>query len=132
MQALNLLSVKIEKINFSNNVIVPEVNGSIDIQIETDVSSTVNYDVERKQCKCATTFKLAPKETSVDFGVEICVSGLFACGEIEDRKKTHVEVCKMLFPHVQSRVISFLTMVGIPNFVFEAPRFDIADVQISE
>ena len=132
MEGLKLLDVKIEKITFINDIFIPDVNGHVDIKIGTKISSKVNYNLQEKKCKCTTTVELAPINYDVNFKVEISVVGIFDLGENKDNKQIHVEACKKLFPHVQSRVASFMTMAGMPNFTIEEPQIDVEDVRLSE
>lgn len=132
MDELKLLDVKIEKISYVNDIFIPDTNGPVDIQIGTKISSKVNYNLQEKKCKCTTIVELKPMNYDVDFKVEIYVAGVFDLGENTDSKLIHIEACKKLFPHVQSRTISFMALVGLPNFTIEEPKIDVQDVKSDE
>ena len=129
MQDLKLIEVKVENISFENNIIIPDANAPVNIEVTTNISSIVKYDDSNARCKCATTVEIAPKNTDVDFKVLICVVGIFEYSRDDNRKEIHVAACKKLFPHVQSRVTSFMTVVGFPNFVVEEPLVSVDDVE---
>lgn len=132
MEGLKLLDIKIEKITFVNDIFIPDVKGQVNIEIGTKVSSKVSYNLQEKKCKCTTTVELEPINYDVNFKLEMSVVGVFDVGENKDNKQIHVEVCKKLFPHVQSRVASFMTFAGMPNFTIEEPPIDVEDVRLSE
>lgn len=121
MQELKPLEIKIERIAFDNNIVIPNATEPVDIQIGTNISSVVNYDEENGRCKCVTTVLITPQNMQVDFKVEMCVAGIFDYEKGSDHKEVHIAACKKLFPHVQSRVMSFMSLVGIPNFMLEEP-----------
>ena len=131
MQEAKLLEVKINTINYSNNIAIPAGCSDTNIKIKTNISSTVNYDIENKKCQCITTTNFIPELDSVDFNVSISVVGIFECTDLSDRKKTHVEVCKKLFPYVQTTITSFMTLVGFPNFMVEEPQIDTEKITIN-
>lgn len=129
MKDLKLLDVKIEKIIFDNNIVIPDTPGAVDIQIGSNIFTNVNYDEENGRCKCMTSVDITPQNLQVDFRMHICVAGIFDYEKGADRSEVHVAACKKLFPHVQSRVISFMTLVGIPNFILEEPDVKVEDVK---
>lgn len=129
MKDMRLLDVRIEKIIFNNNIVIPDAPEAIDIQIGTNIFTNVNYDEENGRCKCTTSVDLTPQNVQVDFRIFICVAGVFDYEKGADRSEVHVEACKKLFPHVQSRVISFMTLVGFPNFILEEPDVKVGDVK---
>lgn len=132
MQDLNLIEIRIEKITFDNNIIIPGATAPVSIETATSISSIVKYDDKNAKCKCATTVTILPKGIDVDFKVVLCVAGVFGYNNTDDKKEIHVAACKKLFPHVQSSVISFMTMVGFPNFIVEEPSVSIENVKQSE
>lgn len=128
MQDLKLLDVRIEKIVFHNNIVIPDATTPVDIQIGTNISSVVNYDDKNEKCKCVTTVELTPQNMEVDFKVVVCVAGIFDFGKADNHKEIHVAACKNLFPHVQSRVTSFMMLAGFPNFIIEEPQVSVENV----
>ena len=129
MQDLNLIEVKVENISFENNIVIPGANSPVNIEVTTNISSVVKYDDNNARCKCATSVEIAPQNNDVDFKVFVCIVGIFEYGRDDDRKEIHIAACKKLFPHVQSRVTSFMTVVGFPNFVVEEPHVNVDDVE---
>jgi len=89
----------------------------------------VNYDDENGRCKCVTTVIIAPQNVQVDFKLEICVAGIYDYEKGSNHKEIHIAACKKLFPHVQSRVMSFMTLVGIPDFMIDEPVVSVEDVR---
>lgn len=127
MSQLSLIEIKVKKVSFINDVDVPEASGSINVQIETKITSVLSYNPDQSKCRCETTVELVPTP-QVNFGATIVVAGIFECTDIQDRKELHIDACKKLFPHVQATTSSFMNMMGFPNFVVEEPVIDIANV----
>ena len=129
MKNLKLLDVKIEKIEFDNDIIIPENSEVVDIQIGSNIRTTVNYDEENARCKCSISVSITPQNIQVNFRVLICVTGILDYEKGGDRSEIHIAACKKLFPHVQSRVTSFMTLIGIPNFILEEPSLNTDDIK---
>ena len=126
MKELSLIELKVEKINFVNDVQVPEESGSIDVQIDTNITAQVKINRDNTKCKCELTVELIPNP-QVNFGATIVVVGIFDCESIQDTqdiRKLHIASCQKLFPHVQATTSSFMNMVGFPNFVIEEPDIE--------
>lgn len=129
MENLKLLDVKIEKIVFNNNIVIPKNTGTVDIQIGSSICTNVNYDEENGLCKCMTSVDITPQNIQVDFRMFICVAGIFEYEKGANRSDIHIAACKKLFPNVQSSITSVMTLVGIPNFILEEPDVKVEDVK---
>ena len=127
MDQLVLSEIKVEKISFINDVHVTEQEGSIEVRIGANISSTVSYNSDDTKCKCVTTVELIPNP-KVNFGATIVVLGVFDFSKDMDRKEIHISACKKLFPHVQTTTAAFMNMVGFPNFVIEEPQLSIENI----
>lgn len=131
MESLKIIETKIEKVDYINDIVLHGSEGSsIEIHLGTKISSTVNYNEDVKRCKCVSTVKIEPQNMDVNFSAIISVAGVFDYGDMDERKEIHVGVCKKLFPYLQTATISFMNMVGIPNFILEEPMLEVEAVQI--
>ena len=130
MQELLPVDVKVENITYINDVqLPPELNvndskvKSINIKIETKISTKVEYNSENTQCKCNICVELVP-DPKVNFGATIIVAGIFNYSNDIPRKELHIAACKALFPYAQATTHSFMNMVGFPNFMIKEPQID--------
>lgn len=129
MPEVRLLDVKIENITYNNRIVVPN-DETLEVQIGTNISTTVSYDDQNAKCKCIMEVNVTPINTSVEFNAVIRVVGVLAYTEGANHREIHVAACKRLFPHVQSSVASFMTLVGLPNFLVGEPELSENDVNV--
>ena len=127
MEQLVLSEIKVEKVSFINDVHVTEQEGSIEVRIGANISSSVSYNSDNTKCKCVTTVELVPNP-KVNFGATIVVLGVFEFDKNQDRREVHINACKKLFPHVQATTAAFMNTVGFPNFVIEEPQLSAENI----
>ena len=121
MANVKLDAYRIAKLQFCNEVIDTDKEN---LEINSMIKTSVNYDEDNKKCLCSYLLEMRPKETDVDFKIEVKVVGSFSY-DGDDKKAIHVEAAKKLYPFLQSSTSSLMAIIGIPNFIL--PDFDISE-----
>lgn len=124
MSDMKLMGYKIDKVEYINEL----DNKENQFEIGTSFSTRVNYSDDDNSCICTYILKIIPRNSDVDFGVEIVISGLFNDCKKMDKKDIHVSAANKLFPYLQTLTNNLMNTFGIPGFILQEHRISKEDI----
>ncbi len=106
-------------------------NGKIEIGSKFNFS--INFAAGNKSCTATLRQTVEKKDDPAVFCVNVEAVGVFFCDECatpEDKRRTHVEAYRWLFPYVQRRIAQLFVDAGLPPLLVEMAQMREEDVLI--